>query len=382
MKNKLNENAYNSIFVLSTSGIIIVTFALLARNIPAIMNVISKVWSILMPFIIGFSVAFVLSPLQKGFESYFKNTLHFKSKNARKASVLVALSSLILFVALFFSILIPQLYQSSLLLIETVQYAVENFSINPDWIQNAFVQNFLTNFIVDSERYLTNLLASVSAYIPSLISYSYKLVSQLINFFIGFIIAFYILVDKEKFKRQAEMVHFAFVPTKYAIEIAEIVSLLGKMFNEFIFGKAVDSLIVAAICAVCMYILRIPYIPLISFVIGITNMIPVFGPFIGAVPSIFILVILNPVKALEFAIFVIVLQQIDGNIIGPRILGESMGLPTLWIMFAIIVGGGTFGIIGMFVGVPIFATIYITLQTIIKRRLDEKHIIIGDDNTL
>ena len=120
------------------------------------------------------------------------------------------------------------------------------------------------------------------------------------------------------------------------------------MFNSFIFGKALDSLIIGVICWVGTAILKIPYSTLISFVIGITNMIPVFGPFIGAIPCIFILIFINPISAIEFSIFVLALQQVDGNIIGPKILGGSLGLPALWVMFAIIVGGGLFGVIGMF----------------------------------
>ena len=146
------------------------------------------------------------------------------------------------------------------------------------------------------------------------------------------------------------------------------------MFNSFVYGKALDSLIIGIICAICTGLMKMPYAVLISFVIGITNMIPVFGPFIGAIPCIFILLIISPYKALEFSIFVLILQQIDGNIIGPRILGDSLGLPALWIMFAIIIGGATFGIVGMFLGVPIFSVIYYLVSNRVNQALREKRI--------
>ena len=146
------------------------------------------------------------------------------------------------------------------------------------------------------------------------------------------------------------------------------------MFNSFIFGKALDSLIIGIITWFCMYLMKMPYTPLIAVVVGVTNMIPVFGPFLGAVPCIIILVIIDPIKALEFAIFILILQQIDGNIIGPRILGDSMGLPTLWIMFAIIVGGALFGVVGMFLGVPLFSVIYVLIRDWIYGRLADKNI--------
>ena len=146
------------------------------------------------------------------------------------------------------------------------------------------------------------------------------------------------------------------------------------MFNSFIIGKTVDSLIVGVICYIVMLIFRWPYPVLISLIIGVTNMIPVFGPFIGAIPALFLLFIVDPSAALWFALFIIILQQIDGNIIGPLILQDSMGLPSLWIMFAIILGGGFFGLVGMFLGVPVFAVVYVIIKEIVNQRLIDKEI--------
>jgi predicted PurR-regulated permease PerM len=161
-----------------------------------------------------------------------------------------------------------------------------------------------------------------------------------------------------------------------------IMNLTAKTFNNFIFGKFVDSLIIGLICYICVSLMKMPYAPLIAFVVGVTNMIPVFGPFIGAVPSTLILLIIDPILALEFLVFILILQQIDGNIIGPHILSDAVGLPTLWVMFAIIVGGAMFGVVGMFVGIPIFSVIYTLTEDWIHRRLKEKKIYFPSSDSL
>ena len=168
----------------------------------------------------------------------------------------------------------------------------------------------------------------------------------------------YLLYDEERFKKQVKMLLYGYLNERTASDTLHLLRLIKETFNKFIFGKFIDSLIIGILCYICCLIMRTPYAPLISVVVGQTNMIPVFGPFIGAIPCIFILLIINPIKAVEFAIFVLVLQQLDGNLIGPHILGDAVGLPTLWVMFAIIVGGAVFGIIGMFIGVPVFSVIF------------------------
>ena len=150
--------------------------------------------------------------------------------------------------------------------------------------------------------------------------------------------------------------------------------LTSKMFNSFIFGKALDSLVIGIVCYICMVVMNMPYAPLIGVVVGVTNMIPVFGPFLGAIPCAIILLLIDPIKAIEFVIFILILQQVDGNIIGPYILGDSMGLPTLWIMFAILIGGALFGVAGMFLGVPVFSVIYVLVREWTHERLKQKNI--------
>jgi predicted PurR-regulated permease PerM len=207
-----------------------------------------------------------------------------------------------------------------------------------------------------------------------ILNFSWNFVSVLIRTVIGFIVSIYILLDRERFTVQFRKLTYAIFSKKQSERLFEISKLSARMFNSFIIGKTVDSLIVGVICYIFMLIFGWPYPVLISLIIGVTNMIPVFGPFIGAIPALFLLFIVDPSAALWFALFIIILQQIDGNIIGPLILQDSMGLPSLWIMFAIIIGGGFFGLIGMFLGVPVFAIIYVIVKEIVNQRLKDKEI--------
>ena len=167
---------------------------------------------------------------------------------------------------------------------------------------------------------------------------------------------------------------YAIFSQEEAFSIFRISNLAKDKFNQFIYGKIIDSIIVGIISFIVMSLLQWPYALLISVIVGITNMIPVFGPFFGAIPSFLILFIVSPTTALWFILFIFVLQQVDGNYIGPKILGDSVGVPTLWIIFAIIVGGGFFGVLGMFLGVPVFAVIYVIIKETIALKLKDKGI--------
>ena len=204
--------------------------------------------------------------------------------------------------------------------------------------------------------------------------YSVIFAKGVMNFLIGMIIALYILLDEPKLKRQTKKVLYALLPKKTTEKIIKISRLTINTFNSFVAGKAVDSLIIGILCYIILSFMNMPYTPLISVLVGVTNMIPVFGPFLGAVPSILILLLVDPFRALEFAIFILILQQVDGNIIGPRILGGAVGLPTLYVMFAIIIGGALFGIFGMFIGVPVFSVIFVLVRDFIHQQLEKKKI--------
>ncbi|WP_346873677.1 AI-2E family transporter [Clostridium sp. UBA5988] len=190
--------------------------------------------------------------------------------------------------------------------------------------------------------------------------------------FIATIISIYLLAGKEKFFAQIKKFLYAMLPEKPVKYVIELTRSSHKTFIGFLGGKLLDSLIIGVICFVGMKIFKMPYPLLVSFIIGITNIVPVFGPFIGAVPSVIIIFITSPIKALWFILFILVLQQFDGNILGPKILGNSTGLTAFWVMFAILLGNGLFGVVGMILGVPTFAVIYSIIVSVINNALKEK----------
>ena len=195
-----------------------------------------------------------------------------------------------------------------------------------------------------------------------------------LNIMIGVIISVYLLVSKQKFVGQGKKVLYALFYERQANNILEVVRKSHSIFSGFISGKLIDSLIIGVLCFIGMSIMKMPYIPLVSVLVGVTNVIPFFGPYLGAIPSILLILLISPGKGIMFLIFIIILQQLDGNIIGPKILGSSTGLSAFWVIFAILIGSGLFGIIGMIAGVPVFAVIYYLIKTGLEYSLRKKNL--------
>lgn len=194
----------------------------------------------------------------------------------------------------------------------------------------------------------------------------------LFDFVIGIIVCVYVLSSADKLKRQAKMIVSAVAPKKYVDSIFEITNEMDQCFGGFIRGKLVDSLIIGILCFVCVSIMDMPYPVLISTIVGVTNIIPFFGPFIGAIPSGILILTVSPIQALYFAIFIFILQQFDGNILGPAILGQSTGLGSIWVLFSILIFGDLFGFVGMIIGVPTFAVIYYLISKYVFKQLHER----------
>ena len=207
---------------------------------------------------------------------------------------------------------------------------------------------------------------------PKIFAFAGTLASSVTNILMGFAMSIYMLASKDMLLRQSHNFLYAFVPLKYAQKASKLAKTASEIFGKYINGQLLDALLVGIVCFIGMSIIGLPYALLISTIISVTNIIPIFGPFIGAIPSAFILLIGNPIDALWFIIFILVLQQIDGNIICPRIVGDAVGLPAWWTLVAIFIGGGMFGFIGMIIGVPTFTVIYKLLKKSIARRLEKK----------
>ena len=375
---KLKEETIENIKVFSISGILVVAFYTLINNVEPLFGVLQAIFVALSPFIYGIGIAFLLNPLRKIIEYSWLGKTKLKPRTKKIIASFGALFIGIIMLFVFFSILIPQM-------ISSIQTFLSSFEGYVDSARNFFESNnFFSddllktlNPVIDKGvsmlgDWVSNLASSLNA----ILMYSVIFAKSVMNFLIGMIIELYILLDEVNLKRQMKKVLYALLPEKTTKGILRTTRLTINTFNSFVAGKAVDSLIIGILCYIILSFMKMPYTPLISVVVGVTNMIPVFGPFLGAVPSILILLLVDPFKALEFSIFILILQQVDGNIIGPRILGGAVGLPTLYVMFAIIIGGALFGIVGMFVGVPVFSVIFVLVSEFIHRQLDKKNITI------
>ncbi len=344
--------------------------------------------AILMPIIDGFILAYILNPLVNGierrvFKPVFKRLkLNIKRKHQRIFAIMITDIIAIACVYLFFSMVIPQIYNSILSIIEQFpSYISELNRLVSDILENnPDIEKSVTSMIdkssIDLERtfetrilpQINNILATVSVISSSV----YSVLKELWNLIIGFIISIYLLASKELFAAQAKKITYAFMPLESANRLINNVRFANKTFGGFFVGKILDSIIIGIICFIVTKILHTPFNVLISVIIGITNIIPFFGPFLGAIPSILLILLVDPVQAFYFLIVIILLQQADGNIIGPKILGSSTGLSSFWVIFSITLFGGIFGIPGMIFGVPVFAIIFAFLKSLIESKLIDK----------
>ena len=372
----LTDETKEKIFIFTASGVLIVLFAVLINHIAVIGNILSMVIRAISPFIYGLLFTFIMLPLRKLVENDILKNAKLENKTKRIIAVIAAMVVFLLVLATFFVVLIPQLFDSIRTFVDSIGGYVRTIQgmIARLDAYDEKLAGFLGDMVTNGGKALSDWLTGAQGGMSQILNYSLNVARGILNVLIGMIISMYLLFDEEKFKKQIKMVMFGYLNEKTAADLLHLMRLTKNTFNRFIFGKFIDSLIIGFICYFSCLILQIPYPLLIAFVVGITNMIPVFGPFIGAVPLIFILLIINPLKSLEFAVFILVLQQIDGNIIGPKILGGAVGLPTLWVMFAIIAVGALFGIVGMFIGVPVFSVIYELTEERVHNNLKAKEI--------
>lgn len=327
---------------------------------------------IVSPFAGGIVIAYVLDPMVK----FFYTKLFKEKKKTRGFAILLAYLVAILLLVLLAWLVIPQIVNSIVML----------FTNFPSYIQG--VQDLLVmmqdrygidlqqaiKMLDDSEAMVKEVYSLATAAMPQIVDSIGSVASNFVGIFTSVAASIYMLADKEHLLHQLRTLTHAFLPEKAADNTLRICHYANVNFTGFFVGKIIDSAIIGVITFVAMTILRLDFALLISVFIGITNIIPVFGPFIGAIPSIFILLLVDPIQAVIFGVLILVIQQLDGNFIGPKILGSSIGISALWILFSIVVGGDLFGIVGMVVGVPVFATLYGLAQEFVHYTLDKRGI--------
>ncbi len=357
----------------------------LLNNFSHFRDSIDVVIRIMLPFVYGFSFAYVFNPVLNWFEKKFFPWLtkgKLGRKTCRRISVALTLIVALSIVAFLVGLIIPQLAISIANVVSQItQYAEDIKNVIFEFMakfQNSdmflpLVQN-LMNYIEELMRSFMDMLSkSFSGIINTTISTTLSITSTIINIFVGFVIAVYIWLSKETFFAQIKKIMYALFSSNTVARILSLTNTANSVFSGFIIGKIIDSLIIGIMCYVGMLILNIPFALLISVIVCVTNIIPYFGPFIGAIPSTLLLLFISPIKALWFVVFVFALQQVDGNIIGPKILGESTGLSAFWVIFAVTVFGGLFGFVGMIIGVPLFAVIYAIVKEGSENRLRKKN---------
>ena len=316
-----------------------ILFFMLLQHGKSISGAIGTLISILSPIIWGMVITYLLWPLVKMFQRKLFEPLLQKirpkkpvSKSlARGLSVVLAILVALVLIAALVWLIIPQLYTS------------------------------IESIVLNSQQYYDTITGWINRFFENIL-----------DVLIGFVVACYVLSNMELFLAKAKMVLYSIFPLRSSKRILKAIRFTDTAFMSFISGKVIDSAIIGVICYICCAIMRMPYVVLVSVVVGVTNIIPVFGPFIGAVPTALIILLDSPMKCLIYVIFILVLQQIDGNIIGPKILGSSTGINGFWIMFAILLGGGLFGFIGMLLGVPVFVVIYAGLEKLVNNGLKKR----------
>ena len=340
----------------------------------------SKLLAAAMPIIMGLVLAYLMNPVMLWLERCFKKLLSKKMKSEsklRKVSRALAITGsviiLVAIISLLIAAIVPSVIASISGLMKTLPNDVAAF-IN--MIKNGnFGDSKIAELASTGLQYATEkLIPEAQKYVAQITTGVISVVRGLFNFIIGIIVMVYVMSIQETLAGQSKKIIYAVCKPKTGNIIIETIRKTNEIFGGFISGKIIDSLIIGVIAYFGCLILRIPSSVLVAVIIGVTNVIPVFGPFIGAIPSLLIVVIQSPWHALYLLIFIVVLQQVDGNIIGPKILGSSTGLSTFWVMFAILIGGGMFGFLGMLLGVPTFAVIYYIVKRVVNYALRKKNL--------
>lgn len=358
-----------------------IVFAVVLFNYKVVLGFGGKLLSILGPFIYGAAFAYLLNPIlrfleKKVFPRKWKEKV--PAKFVRGICIFFTFAIVIALLGVFVNAVLPELVKSLTGLINNIPSYIDAAN---DFIEKTFAnliesktftQAQLDQVIGKVEEMLSKSLTMLSNALPALIDFTRSFTTGVMNTVIGIIVSIYILMSKEMFFAQGKKVLHAFLSDDAVGKIRQVFKKTDETFGGFITGKILDSAIIGVLCYLGMLILRMPYAVLISVIVGVTNVIPYFGPFIGAIPSILLLLFVDPLKAVWFGIFVLALQQFDGNILGPKILGGTTGLSAFWVIFAILVGGGTMGVLGMFIAVPLFAVIYTFAKGYIETRLQKK----------
>ena len=374
----------------------IVTFFVVAASLvfyyflfhhTTLIQAVSKIFKILSPVIYGFIFAFLMTPVLNFIERKivkvlfvkFKWDIDKKKKMIRGISLILTIGFVIAIFYGFFNMVIPRVKESIINIVSQFDTYISNFE---KWLDKFFSNNpdvaetfddFMDKYAPEIRTFINdNVLGKIEVLLKSVSVNVIGVVKALWNLIIGFIISIYVLASKETFAGQSKKIVYAVFQKKNANNIVDAGRFINKTFMGFISGKIIDSAIIGCLCFIGTTLIGTPHALLVSVIIGVTNIIPFFGPFLGAIPCILLILIIEPIQALYFVIFILFLQQLDGNVIGPKILGDSTGLSGFWVIFAITLFGGLYGVGGMIIGVPFCAIVYAGVRMLVNNRLEKK----------
>lgn len=371
-----------AVAVIVIALVISLIFSKLGIIATAISTIISTVSSVLYGVVMAFLMAPVYDRIGIWVGEILSSLFPKWKKSDKYAKMIATLACLVILILVVFALImmiIPELVNS---ITNVISYAPSGTQNLEAWLKDILNKNpnleklIIGNYLDISARLsdiaTTTVLPNVNTYIKNLSSGVINALGVVVNIIIGLMVMMYLLNMKTTLASQSKKIVYAVAGVKIGNEIVTEARYIKNMFEKFIVGKIIDSIIIGIINYVFMAIIHMPYALLISVVVGVTNVIPFFGPFIGAIPSIILLLLISPVTALQFAVWILILQQVDGNIIGPKILGQTTGLPSFWVLFSILLFGGLFGIVGMIIAVPTWAIIYRTISRLSEHFLKKK----------
>ena len=383
----MSKGTFRSILSLIAFAAIMV---LLLTRLDIFITVVQNIFKVLTPFLVGFVLAYVLNIPYMFFMTKAFGFMEIEPKNIKNKgdeflvklrkplSLIITYAILFAVIVFLLSIIIPQITNS-------LQGVIDNFGVYytsfQEWVfkvaaRFGFEYEFMSDIFADINSFiaqytggssseaanivdLNTIVQGLTNYLfPHIFDFTKNVYNVFYNFIISVIISIYYLANKETLMNQIKKITYSLVPQKFLGRVLRTVDICNNKVGKFLYGKLIDSTILGLLCFIVLQIFGIEYAVLLSVFVGVTNIIPFFGPIIGAIPGVILLVMINPIQALIFGIIIIVLQQIDGNFIGPKILGNQLGISGFWIMFSVLVGAGLFGFVGMLLGVPVFAVIY------------------------
>jgi len=356
----------------------IIVFHLL-DNFTSVLDFLSNIFTVFSPIIGGFVLAYLLNIPMKAIEDNLFKKVKIKQGLKRSLSLVLTIVLVFGFIVLSISFVLPQLIAS----LQQLQFkaTAEYFAQLESLVEDLFIQLNLSDEIVNQILTIwTSIVSGATDFMLSLADQALNGVSSLLsvifNTIISVVLGLYILLSKERLATTFKKAFYAFTSTSWCDRSTKYIKIVNHSFENFIRGQVVEAIILGIVCYIAMLIFGFEYPLVISFLVGSTNIIPLFGPYIGAVPSFLLLFIVNPISALWFIVFLIVLQQVESNLIYPKVVGSNMGISGFWIIVAVVIGNSLFGIVGILLGIPLLSSVYVIVKEVAEKRLNEKNITI------